>query len=63
MHEQINDTKAVLKSLFRKELDALYRFALTHLKDPAEAEDAVQDAFIRIAQLDPDSIDLDFPVP
>lgn len=34
--------------LFRLDADGLYRFALMRLRDPSEAEDAVQDAFVRL---------------
>lgn len=38
-----------LAGAFWEERDALYRYALRHLRDPSDAEDAVHDAFIRLS--------------
>ena len=42
-------TPETLEAVFRGEIDALYRTALRMLGSREEAEDAVQDAYIRIA--------------
>ena len=40
--------KGCLEELYRRTRAAVYGFALSYLKDPAEAEDVMQDAFVRV---------------
>jgi len=48
MRRQTDDTPT-LESVFRENLPALYRLAYTLLRQREEAEDAVQDAWLRMA--------------
>lgn len=47
--------------LFQAEADALYRLALLRLRDPDDAEDAVQDALLRLFRRGDDPRDYDNP--
>ena len=49
MRRQAPPADDTLALVFRGEIDALYRTALRLLGSPEEAEDAVQDAYLRIA--------------
>lgn len=44
---EINDRRARLESLFSEYSDLLYRIALVKLRNKSDAEDAVQDSFIK----------------
>lgn len=47
------DKKALLAAAYDKYADMLYRLALSHLKRREDAEDAVQDAFIKYISASP----------
>lgn len=46
----MREEEADFGELFRLDADALYRFALIRLRNVEEAEDAVQDAFLRLCR-------------
>ncbi len=50
-----------IAALFREHADALYRAAIRMLGDPGEAEDAVQDAFVKLRRSKNRLDDLDSP--
>ena len=55
------DPESDFAELFRIAADGLYRFALVRLRHAEEAEDAVQDAFLRLCRRADDPRDFDNP--
>jgi len=46
-------SQQALEQLYRRHADTVYRVCFSYMKSPAEAEDAVQDTFIKLMRANP----------